>query len=149
PKSVYLPSTLSSVGDGFMAGCGGEYLVSPDHEDIYVKDGIIFSRSNKTIYAFPYDRTGTYTVPSTVVTIFDGAFYGCQLSKIVLPDSVRFINDRAFIFCEELVDLVIPRSVEEIGSRAFVGTGLKEITISRSCKCADDAFDDNLKVNYY
>lgn len=149
PKSVYLPSTLSSVGDGFMAGCGGEYLVSPDHEDIYARDGLIFSKSDTILYAFPYDRTGIYTVPSSVTKIFDGAFYGSQLRKIILPNSVRYINDRAFIFCRDLTSIVMSKNVEEIGSRAFVTTGLTEITIPRDCRVAEDAFDENLTVKYF
>ena len=149
PKSIYLPTTLSSVGDGFLAGCGGEYIVNPDHELICSKDGIIMSRSGGTLYAFPHDRTGTYTVPSTVTKIFDGAFYGCQLSKVIVSDSVTVIADRAFLYCTELTTIVLSRNLQEIGSRAFVNTGLTEITIPYSCKRASDSFDENLRIKYF
>jgi len=149
PKSVYLPSTLSSVGDGFMAGCGGEYIVSPDHELIRSTDGIIISQSGSVFYAFPYDRTGTYTLPKTVTKIFGGAFYGCQLSKIIVPESVTIIDDRAFLHCADLKTIVLPKGLQEIGARAFMSTGLTEITIPYSCKTASDSFDETLTVKYF
>ena len=149
PKSVYLPSTLSSVGDGFMAGCGGEYIVSPEHELIRSTDGIIISQNGTVFYAFPYDRTGTYTLPKTVTKIFGGAFYGCQLSKVIVPENVTIIADRAFLHCADMTSIVLPRGLKEIGSRAFVYTGLKEITIPYSCKVAADSFDENLTVKYF
>jgi len=142
-------STWRLALHGFMAGCGGEYIVSPDHELIRSTDGIIISQSGSVFYAFPYDRTGTYTLPKTVTKIFGGAFYGCQLSKIIVPESVTIIDDRAFLHCADLKTIVLPKGLQEIGARAFMSTGLTEITIPYSCKTASDSFDETLTVKYF
>lgn len=57
-----------------------------------------------------------------VVGIGDMAFaYANGITKIIIPNSVRFIGKNAFFYCEDLIEVVIPNSVEEIGSFAFGG----------------------------
>ena len=41
--------------------------------------------------------------------------------KVVIPNDVVEIKDRAFWMCEALTDIVIPKSVSEIGEYAFAG----------------------------
>ena len=107
------------------------------------------NNSGNFIFNTEIHRTGTYTLPKTVTKIFGGAFYGCQLSKVIVPENVTIIADRAFLHCADMTSIVLPRGLKEIGSRAFVYTGLKEITIPYSCKVAADSFDENLTVKYF
>ena len=59
-------------------------------------------------------------IPSTVVTIGDGAFQGCRSLKTVnIPDSVKTIGDYAFYNCVLLSDVEMGSSVEKIGEGAF------------------------------
>ena len=44
------------------------------------------------------------------------------LEKIVLPESVTAIGDRAFYGCSRFVDVVIPECVVSIGEDAFYNT---------------------------
>ena len=55
--------------------------------------------------------------------IADFAFYGhCDLTSMVIPDSVSMIGGWAFAECESLKSVVIPDSVTWIGPCAFSGT---------------------------
>lgn len=62
------------------------------------------------------------TLPKTVETIGNGAFYNCErLFSINIPSGVTSIGASAFCGCQNLAEIDIPLSVKEIGLSAFVG----------------------------
>ena len=69
-------------------------------------------------------------IPSSVKTIGLGCFGQCvNLKKVVLQEGLERIETSAFSACVSLTEISIPASVSYIGFDAFVGTGLKSITI--------------------
>ena len=84
-------------------------------------------------------------IPSSVVTINDGAFENCRLlSTISFANNGQLttIGSWAFYNCHELKDVVIPEGVTEIGHAAFYGcTYLKDLTLPASLQSiADNGF---------
>ncbi len=80
------------------------------------------------------------TVPNThndkpVRAILPNAFdadkrdFDKQITKVTIQEGVESIGASVFNGCESLVDLEIPASVEQVGNRAFAGTGLKQLNI--------------------
>ena len=71
-------------------------------------------------------------VPSVSCDIGDSAFEGCvKLRSVGLKDGVTKIGKRAFANCKNLKSLTIPRTVISIAPDAFVGSGLKQVTVNR------------------
>ncbi len=61
-------------------------------------------------------------IPASVKKIDEAAFMGCEsLKSVVIPDSVKEIGHYAFKACKRLESIVIPDSVEKIGVFAFAG----------------------------
>ncbi len=91
-------------------------------KSIVIEEGVTVIGS----YAF-YQGDSDFTdslvsvqLPSTVVSIKDSAFAGCELvSQIVLPENLTEIGKRAFLGWRALVEITIPGSVETIGESAF------------------------------
>jgi len=86
---------------------------------------ILLPLSLSTIEAFAL--SGLYldslTIPSSVTTIADNAFQGCNLKAISFsaPSSLTYIGFQAFIGNSYLKNVIIPSTVLEIGDRAFQG----------------------------
>ncbi len=101
---------------------------------------------------------GTYSIPSTVTCIGDGAFEGCSglNGSVQIPSSVTYIGKNAFAGCSGLKgSITIPSSVSYIGDYAFYGcTGLislKDLNSSPlkgSSMGSDVFFGDNLNNLY-
>jgi len=75
------------------------------------------------------------------------------LTSIVIPDSVKSIDDGAFCRCENLISITIPDSVTSIGSYVFSQcSSLTSITIPNTItSIEDDPFSncDSLTDVYY
>ena len=73
------------------------------------------------------------TIPSTVISIGDHAFYNCEsLEEIVFADGIQLsvIEYEVFKNCYHLQTIVIPASVTHIWGGAFANTGLTTVTFA-------------------
>ena len=71
---------------------------------------------------YPPGKPGeTYTIPSSVTSIGEQAFGGCDgLTSVTIPSSVTSIGDKAFFACGGLKSVTLPKGVK-IGRNAFWG----------------------------
>ena len=68
------------------------------------------------------DSEGHVTIPNSVTSIGDRAFYECtSLTSVTIPNSVTSIGASAFSRCTSLTSVTIPSSVTGIGDDAFHG----------------------------
>jgi hypothetical protein len=90
--------------------------------------------------AFEEKGITSVTIPNSVTSIWDGAFWGCtSLTSIIIPNSVTSIGDAAFSGCTSLTNITIPNSVTSIGNLAFdYCTSLTSITIPNSVTSIGD-----------
>ncbi len=95
-------------------------------------DGVLFDTSQTTLILYPLGRTGSYTIPSGVVTIGTNAFDSCGgLTSVTIPNSVTSIGDYAFNGCSSLMNAIMGSGVTNIGYQAFSQcTNLMAIDVS-------------------
>ena len=99
------------------------------------EDGVMYDKQKKTLVWCPSGRKGSLAVPEGVETIGENSFGYCKLSEVYLPDSLRTVENQAFIGCYYITDITIPEGVETIGKFAFdCCKGLKEIRIPEGIK---------------
>ncbi len=159
--NVTLPDSLRTIGQGAFQGCEafttvvipkgvnlmGEAVFSDcssitafevaKHNTRYSVDssGVLFDFNKTVLLQYPLNSgADSYTIPSTVLEIANGAFRCCPtLVHVTIPQSVCIIDNNAFASCSKLTDVVLPESVTTIGSWAFsTCSALTEITIPAS-----------------
>ena len=94
-------------------------------------------------------------VPSTVIRIYEAAFWQSRISSVKLNEGLKYIDSMAFLDVP-LVEINIPNSVETIGSRAFeqnkltkvtIGTGVKSISANAFKTSADFNPIESITIN--
>lgn len=133
--SVSIPSTMYNLGTN-LYDCPKLTTIQVDSKSTYYtcKDNILYNASMTDVELCPAGKTGSITLPSTVTTVSNSAFYGCSgLTKITLPSKLTYISYYAFQNCTGLTSITIPATVKKIYDAAFEGcTGLTEVTIPKS-----------------
>jgi len=84
-----------------------------------------YTTNNSTITIAKYEGvSGLVSIPSIinglpVIAIGTNAFWGCNLTNIMIPSSVTSIGKWAFANCTNLTSVMFPNSVTSIGEWAF------------------------------
>ena len=126
----------------------------------FMADGLCYNINSDSIsvtvtYKTQYSSWigGDITIPKTVIyngtnysvtSIGNSAFHGCSITSVTIPNSVTFIDSRAFELNISLTSVSIPNSVITINQYAFYGcSSLASVTIPKSITFIDDyAFQD-------
>ena len=165
-SSIVIPDSVTNIGNGAFNNCASlQYLSIPKSviclngnpfadwngrleclsPNFIYEDDVLFCKGKSKIISFRNKNIESYVIPSSVTSIGDWAFYGCDsLSEVVIPSSVTSIGDRAFKDCGSLSSIVIPSSVTSIGDWAFYDCrSLSEVVIPSSVtRIGDWAFYD-------
>lgn len=131
-KEVVIPNSVISIGDFAFSSC-------------YYLEKITIPKSVKKIGVGCFTNTkwlqnqqeknplviingtlidgktskGKVIIPKSVKRINDLAFSFANIKEVVIPSSVLSIGNSAFLYCESLEKITIPKSVKDIGSGCF------------------------------
>ncbi len=83
--------------------------------------GVLFDKTQTTLFEYPPGLSGSYIVPGSVTTIGNNAFAACYyLSSVTMSNTVTTIGAEAFAFCFGLTSVAIPAGVTSIEAGAFL-----------------------------
>ena len=133
--SIRIPGGVTLIGNYAFLSCTSltKFLVDQNNPN-YSSDGIALYNKDKTkLIQVPASVT-SFTIPRSVTSIGDYAFYYCiKLESITIPSSVTSIGCSAFESCAKLESITIPDSVTWIGECAFVScVKLKSILVDQN-----------------
>lgn len=92
-------------------------------------------------FADPYYSGSVDLKDRPIETIGFNAFESCQISGVILPDSLHTIDDRAFSNAPNLTDIYLPDGVRYVGEYAFADCkNLKEVSVNENTYIHRTAF---------
>lgn len=169
--AIQIPNTITKIGDSAFKSIS-QFSSNNIRNIIFEKGSTLKTIGNKAFY-YCSNLKGVQ-IPNSVISIGDDAFNTTssklQLefesnpqiesigiksfanlgnSQLILPNSLKSINNSAFMGCSSLEEIYIPTSVTTIGNRPFLNTWLspiKKVTIPLAFKNRSDklGFDDDV-----
>lgn len=143
--SITIPNSITRVGDKVFYGCTALTSFYGKHSS---SDNIclIINGSLKAIAPAGLAGLTEYTIPDSVTSIGNYAFYNCSdLTSITIGNGVTSIGNYAFEYCSSLTSITIPEQVSKIGRNAFGGCdALSKVNItnlSAWCKIVFDGIE--------
>ncbi|MDE7070434.1 MAG: leucine-rich repeat domain-containing protein [Clostridia bacterium] len=160
-QEIFLPKSVRQIDKGAFSGCDKLNSIIIENEEIYLEQGCLKDIDNlKRVYIGGQrisvivtqgklaghasakvnclerylGKDEEYCVDGDVAIIGETAFVNSvSLKKVVIPQSVLEIHERAFDGCKSLQELELPNDLEIIGRFAFDGcVNIKEIKIPQS-----------------
>ena len=188
-ESITIPATVTEIGPSAFAGANKLKSIKVKWGNkVYDSRGgcnaIIESVSDRLVQAcvttkipegikiigrnaFKGVEKESIEIPSSVVEIENGAFFGCGLrGTLVIPGSVKSIGKYAFTACRGIDSLVVEEGCEKIGTSAFslcsslrhvelpstlkeLGTGSDYVLVFDGCSLLEEIELPNENPSYY
>lgn len=130
--SLKLTRNLKLLGERAFQSCTALHvLVDPANTDFAVEENVLYDASKKTLYFYPYFKSGNFNVPATVECIREAAFVNCiKMTAVNFPPSLKSIRSSAFAGCTKLTSVVLPAALDSLHTTAFLScTSLTEAVI--------------------
>ena len=134
---IQIPSTVIEPGDH------STYWNTPWMETQIASPESPFLIINQVLLAVRRDVEADLTVPDGVTRIADSAFFGANLTGLMISDSVTEIGSGVFGWCRKLEWVYMPDSVQILGSDAFSDCKvLKKVRFSDSIQILSSPFSN-------
>lgn len=125
-KSIYIPASVKSLGEEIFYDCWQLENINIDQNNAnYCSvDGVMFNKSKTKLMYYPAGSSNeTYTIPNSVSTINEWAFFNCyDIKQVNMPQNLEKIGSYAFAMCSNLDNITLPDSVISIGEFVFENT---------------------------
>ena len=134
-EEIFIPKSVRCVGSFAFQQCNKLSRISVDEENEHytVIDGSLYTKDKTKLvrYASALNQSEVVISPN-VKAIGDGAFAGCEIKKVTLPEGLVTIGADAFSYCDSLESVNIPSSVKEIMFCAFDDCPKLTVTINNN-----------------
>jgi hypothetical protein len=131
--NIIIPAGVTNIGGSAFAYDQSLAAITVDESNSFYSsgEGVLFDKGKTSLIQCPQTKAGNYSIPNTVTSVSNGAFYGCStLANVVLPSGINSLGLQVFESCSNLTSITIPSGVSNIGSYCFqYCTGLTNVTI--------------------
>lgn len=127
---ITISSSVEAIGEGAFSECHSlEIVVDGSNPNYSSEDGALYNKDKTVLLDYPSAR-GALTIKTGVTEIGGGAFQGCPITSLTIPDTVTRLGNYCFYDCDGLTSVIIPDSVTALGWEVFADcSNLTEVTI--------------------
>ena len=116
--NVTIGNSVISIGYGAFYYCTSLTAITVDTNNLAYSsvDGVLFSKSQRTLIQWPWGKAGSYTVPNSVKSIGGSAFEYCtSLTNVTIGTNVTSIGSSAFAECTSLTGVYFKGNAPNLG----------------------------------
>ncbi|MFA6860257.1 MAG: leucine-rich repeat domain-containing protein [Clostridia bacterium] len=109
-SSITIPSSLNTFTNNCFNNCPNftTFAVDCDNTVFTALDGVLLSKSQEQLYAYPSGRQASYSIPHGVRTLCPYSFCGTTgLTSVTIPSTIRNINIKTFDSCPALTEIIV------------------------------------------
>jgi len=128
----------------------------PNLLSIVIPETVIYDDEEYRVVSIGYaafafcSRLTSVVLPKTLRKIEESAFWGCaNLTSIVVPEGVEEIEKNAFYDCPKLATVELPDSLISIGDRAFDDSEITSIRFPNSITQIGDSVFGSSRIPIY
>ena len=135
-SGVTIPGGIQRIAPGAFRGIPvGEFHIAGNNKDYSVRNGMLYAADGRFLLAgrLPSENE-RIEIPEGTEVIGTYAFCGIPVTKLTIPSSVTLIAQYAFAYCTKLQEMNLKEGLLNVGSYAFVYTGLKQVDLPKSCE---------------
>ncbi|MPM72003.1 hypothetical protein SDC9_118976 [bioreactor metagenome] len=134
-KTIRIPKTVSTIGEGAFNRCLGTEAIIVDHEnsDYTSLDGVLYNKAKTVLISYPGSKaTEELIIPEGVEKISVFAFVSCSgLKTITLPMSMKQVDNGAFAY-SSVRKLILKRDINPLTVISFYLAYIDEILVPNS-----------------
>ena len=125
--TLTIGENVESIGEWAFSSCKGLTAINVDNANANYSsaDGILYNKNKTTVILCLTGKTGSLTIPNTVTSIGDYAFYGCYgfTGTLTIGENVESIGEDAFDGCYNISGVtMLSVTPPTVGDNAFYGT---------------------------
>jgi len=151
-SDFYLPENLTTIGHlSIFNPVLLDYYIDNENPHFTTVDGILYSKDLETLIAYPSLRTGSYTIPNTVLKLDSCSFISSQLTSILFETGSNLTEIGPSAFTNTLIEsITIPNTVTIIGDYAFDHSQFNSILFEENSQLSiigSEAFRDSKLIS--
>jgi len=109
--AIIIPASVTNIGDLAFYQCSSLTAISVDPANLYYatgSDGVLFNKKHTELIQCPGAFSGQFTIPDSVTSVKDDAFYNCSsLTSVTVGSNVKNIGETAFSVCTSLTAISV------------------------------------------
>ncbi|MDE6383730.1 MAG: leucine-rich repeat domain-containing protein [Paramuribaculum sp.] len=122
-ESMIVPKDVANINFGVFADCSAmkSIDVAEANENYKSVDGVVYSKDETTLVAYPAGRNGKYEILPATTEILRSCFRECKgLTAITIPEGIASLGNYVFFGCENLTTITDLNPVPPtIGTQVF------------------------------
>ena len=133
--NIMVPDSVDTIGIGALSGCKN-ISVDESNKSFVCENGVLFDKDKTMLIQYSSGKSdSSYTVPNSVKYISEGAFLFCEnLKSVKIHNNITEINVECFIGCNKLIDIYFEGTKDEWNDMV---TGAVQVLINVTIHCSD------------